>query len=109
MISGPDNLPKMGITKLAKSLGGSASDRSLCFGNPPVSRSANKRRQARVKFSRGVPINILAIDGTWRRPGLMMDVADDGAMIVLQQNVAGLNLKEVFFTPVNDGLVLSSL
>lgn len=58
-----------------------------------------KRSAARVVFSRGIPVQVLAIDGTWSRAALMLDAADEGAK--LKVKIQGLNLKEFF-------LVLSS-
>jgi hypothetical protein len=67
-----------------------------------VARAPDKRDHARVNFSRGVAVNILAIDGTWRRAAQMLDVSEDGAKLEIEDNIAGLNLKEFF-------LVLSSV
>jgi len=55
-----------------------------------------KRRNHRVAFSRGVPVRVVAIDGTWTRDCLMMDASDDGAKLTLAQSVEGLRLKEFF-------------
>jgi hypothetical protein len=61
----------------------------------------DKRSAPRVAFTRGIPVQMLAIDGTWNRTSLMLDAADEGAKLQLKQSIAGLNLKEFF-------LVLSS-
>jgi hypothetical protein len=53
-----------------------------------------KRNAARVEFSRGIPVQVLAIDGTWSRSALMLDAAEEGAKLKL--NIQGLKLKEFF-------------
>lgn len=58
-----------------------------------------KRSAPRVQFSRGIPVQILAIDGTWSRAALMLDASDEGAKLKLK--IQGLQLNEFF-------LVLSS-
>ncbi len=55
-----------------------------------------KRRNQRVVFSRGIPVRVVAIDGTWTRNCLMMDASNDGAKLKLTQSVEGLQLKEFF-------------
>ena len=55
-----------------------------------------KPRERRVAFSRGVPVRIAAIDGTWSRRALMMDASDNGAKLALTQPIEGLQLKEFF-------------
>ena len=57
-------------------------------------RPPDKRTSPRVEFSSAIPVRILAIDGTWSRDCLMLDVANEGAKLLLQQSVGGLNLKE---------------
>lgn len=61
-----------------------------------LSLGPDKRRLPRVEFSRGIPMRMLAIDGTWSRPCLMLDAADKGVKLVLKQSVTGMNLKEFF-------------
>jgi PilZ domain len=55
-----------------------------------------KRKARRVEFSSGIPVRIVAVDGTWRRDCLMMDAADGGAKLTVKQPVEGLDLKEFF-------------
>ena len=56
----------------------------------------NQRGEHRVAFSQGVPVQILAIDGTWSRSCLMMDASDHGAKLTLTQSVETLQLREFF-------------
>jgi PilZ domain len=61
-----------------------------------MSSGAEKRKAGRVEFSRGIPTRIVAIDGTWSRDCLMLDVAAGGAKLTAKESVTGLNLKEFF-------------
>ena len=60
------------------------------------------RRAHRVVFERGFAVNMMAIDGTWRRPCTMVDVSDTGARLTVDGSIEGLALKEFF-------LVLSTM
>jgi hypothetical protein len=61
-----------------------------------------QRKAHRVVFERGFPANMMAIDGTWRRPCTMEDVSDTGARLTVDGSVEGLTMKEFF-------LVLSTM
>jgi hypothetical protein len=63
------------------------------------------RKQLRVVFERGYPVNIMAIDGTWRRNCTMEDVSEGGARLtVVDGSVQGLALKEFFLLLSSTGL-----
>ena len=55
-----------------------------------------KRKNNRVQFSRGVDVQIVAIDGTWALPCIMLDVAQKGASLRIVGTVESLKLKEFF-------------
>lgn len=55
-----------------------------------------KRKRHRVKFTRDVPVRIQAIDGTWSRECSMLDVAEDGAKLLIKGSIELLRLKEFF-------------
>jgi hypothetical protein len=61
-----------------------------------MSVSVERRKNNRVEFSRGVDVQIVAIDGTWSRPCVMLDVAVGGAKLSLADSVEGVSLKEFF-------------
>jgi PilZ domain len=63
-----------------------------------------KRQAQRVVFGRGIPTHLMAIDGTWRRASLMLDVSDSGAKISVDGSLEGLNLKEFFLLLSSTGL-----
>ena len=52
------------------------------------------RKAHRVVFERGYPANMMAIDGTWRRPCTMEDVSETGARLTVEGSIEGLALKE---------------
>ena len=47
-------------------------------------------------FERGFAANMMAIDGTWRRPCTMEDVSETGARLSVDGSIEGLPLKEFF-------------
>ena len=57
--------------------------------------SIENRTGKRVRFERGLAASLMAIDGTWRRECMVIDIADDGAKIAVT-NVGGLNISEFF-------------
>lgn len=57
---------------------------------------ANHRTAPRVSFTRGIDVNIVAIDGTWIRKCTMMDASETGARLSVKGSVVGLSLKEFF-------------
>lgn len=61
-----------------------------------MSDGPEKRKRHRVAFTREVPVRIQAIDGTWSRQCVMLDVAEDGAKLLLKDSVESLRLKEFF-------------
>jgi hypothetical protein len=58
--------------------------------------SINERRKSapRVRFERPLESSLMAIDGTWRRECLLIDVSETGASIRLTS--AAAELKEFF-------------
>jgi hypothetical protein len=50
----------------------------------------------RVAFAPALPIHIMAIDGTWRRDGNLVDVSETDAEITMQASVEGLASSEFF-------------
>jgi hypothetical protein len=63
------------------------------------------RKSVRVSFERGYDVNIIAIDGTWRRACTMLDVSDTGARLVVHQSIEGLQIKEFFLVLAPTGRV----
>ncbi|RTL50772.1 MAG: PilZ domain-containing protein [Bradyrhizobiaceae bacterium] len=66
--------------------------------------NSDKRQSPRVNFERGVTVQILGIDGTWRRSCTMRDVSESGALLIVEGSLAGLDLKEFFLSLSSTGL-----
>ena len=64
----------------------------------------NRRKARRVTFAHGIDVQIFAIDGTWRRPCMMLDVSETGVRLGLKSSLEGLNLKEFFLVLSSTGL-----
>jgi hypothetical protein len=62
------------------------------------------RKNARIGFERGVDVQIMGIDGTWRRPCRMMDVSEGGALLLVAGSIGELDLKEFFLLLSSTGL-----
>src|SRR5215813_4210271 len=58
--------------------------------------SDESRGTERVTFSRGYDVCIMAIDGTWRRDGMLNAISDTDAALTVEGSIQGLNLKEFF-------------
>ncbi|MGX7743110.1 PilZ domain-containing protein [Rhodopseudomonas parapalustris] len=65
---------------------------------------AERNKDGRVVFDRGLRAQMMAIDGTWRRPCLIEDVSELGAKLTIEGSVEGLNLKEFFLLLSSTGL-----
>ena len=63
-----------------------------------------RRKHDRVVFQKGFDVNIMAIDGTWRRTCTLKDVSVSGARLVMQSSIQGLILKEFFLLLSSSGL-----
>jgi hypothetical protein len=59
------------------------------------------RKGTRVIFERAIHVQMMGIDGTWRRDCQLADVSASGARLIVPGSMEGLNLKEFFlsFTP----------
>ncbi|WP_407186347.1 PilZ domain-containing protein [Bradyrhizobium centrosematis] len=65
---------------------------------------ADQRGNSRVIFERGIPAQMMGIDGTWRRDCTMEDVSENGAKLTIDGSVEGLHLKEFFLLLSSTGL-----
>jgi hypothetical protein len=66
--------------------------------------AGERRNGDPVKFERGIPAHMMAIDGTWRRNCIMEDVSETGAKLTVEGSVNGLPLKEFFLLLSSTGL-----
>lgn len=56
----------------------------------------DKRSEVRVAFTDGYPARMFAIDGTWQRACLVLDVSKSGAQIAVAGSLEGLKFEEFF-------------
>jgi hypothetical protein len=63
-----------------------------------------KQNDGHVTFESVVPVQIMAIDGTWRRPCILKQVSETEATLVIEGSVEGLSLKEFFLLLSSTGL-----
>lgn len=63
------------------------------------------RKNPRVNFEHGIAVQMMAIDGTWRRDCIMRDASDGGARLTVAGPLEGLELKEFFLLLSSTGLV----
>ena len=63
-----------------------------------------RRKGERVTFERGIPAQMMGIDGTWRRECMMEDISEIGAKLKVEGAVEGLHLKEFFLLLSSTGL-----
>lgn len=61
-----------------------------------MSVNVERRKSNRVEFSRGVDVQMVAIDGTWSKRCVMLDVAAGGAKLLVADLIEGISLKEFF-------------
>lgn len=64
----------------------------------------DNRKFQRVEFARGVDAWIMAIDGTWRRQCVMKDASQEGARLILGEDVTKLGGTEFFLLLSSTGL-----
>ena len=66
--------------------------------------TTERRKAERVEFSHRFEAQMMAIDGTWRRPCLIEDVSKTGSRLTVEGSIEGLNLKEFFLLLSSTGL-----
>jgi hypothetical protein len=64
---------------------------------------AGQKREP-VTFERPFPVQMMAIDGTWRRSCMIKSISEDGATLLVDQSIEGLALKEFFLLLSSTGL-----
>jgi hypothetical protein len=63
-----------------------------------------KRRAGRVRIEHGYPVNLMGVDGTWRRSCTLLDVSDTGARLEVEGSVNVLQAREFFLLLSSTGL-----
>ena len=62
------------------------------------------RRAPRVRLEHRYPVNLLGVDGTWRRACFLLDVSDTGAKIEVEGSTEVLKAREFFLVLSTTGL-----
>ena len=63
-----------------------------------------KRRVSRVRFGHRHEVNLMGVDGTWRRTCNLVDVSASGAKLEVEGSVDVLQSKEFFLVFSSTGL-----
>jgi PilZ domain len=62
------------------------------------------RKANRVQIEHRHPVNLMGVDGTWRRSCFLLDVSDTGARLEVEGAVNVLQAKEFFLVLSSTGL-----
>ena len=62
------------------------------------------RRADRVRLEHKRPVNLMGVDGTWRRSCLLQDISDTGAKLEVEGPVNVLQAREFFLLLSSTGL-----
>ena len=65
---------------------------------------AERRQSKRVIFEHPKSVQLMAIDGTWRRECNIYDVSEEGAKLAVGSSIKGLQLTEFFLVLSSAGL-----
>jgi hypothetical protein len=62
------------------------------------------RKADRVRFEHRYPVNLMGVDGTWRRRCVMLDVSSTGARLEVEGSLEVLRAQEFFLVLSSTGL-----
>ncbi len=62
------------------------------------------RKADRVRFEHKYPVNLMGVDGTWRRRCVMLDVSATGARLEVEGSLEVLRAQEFFLVLSSTGL-----
>ena len=62
------------------------------------------RKASRVELEHAHTVNLMAVDGTWRRSCLLLDISDTGAKLAVEGPVNVLQAREFFLLLSSTGL-----
>ncbi len=65
---------------------------------------ANNRKTDRVRFEHKHPVNVMGVDGTWRRQCTLLDVSSTGARLDVDGSTEVLRAQEFFLVLASFGL-----
>ena len=62
------------------------------------------RKATRVSIEHSHPVNLMGVDGTWRRSCQLLDISDSGAKLVVEGPINVLQAREFFLLLSSTGL-----
>jgi hypothetical protein len=62
------------------------------------------RKAARVEFEQVHPVNLMGVDGTWRRSCTLLDISQSGAKLEIEGSPEVLRAREFFLLLSSTGL-----
>ena len=62
------------------------------------------RKASRVQFDQVHPVNLMGVDGTWRRSCVLLDVSQSGAKLEIEGSPDVLRAREFFLLLSSTGL-----
>jgi PilZ domain len=62
------------------------------------------RKAPRVRFEHAHPVNLMGVDGTWRRSCILLDASDSGAKLEIDGSPDVLRAREFFLLLSSTGL-----
>ncbi len=62
------------------------------------------RRASRVRFDHKHPVNLMGVDGTWRRTCYLLDASESGAKLEIEGSAEILQGREFFLSLSSTGL-----
>jgi len=62
------------------------------------------RKDMRVRFDHSRPVNLMGVDGTWRRSCVLLDVSQSGAKLEIEGSPDVLRAREFFLLLSSTGL-----
>jgi PilZ domain len=62
------------------------------------------RRASRVRLEHKYPVNLMGVDGTWRRSCVLLDISSTGAKIEVEGSIDVLRAREFFLLLSSTGL-----
>jgi len=66
--------------------------------------NGENRKANRVRFDHKHPVNLMGVDGTWRRSCALLDISETGAKIEVEGTLDVLQAKEFFLLLSSTGL-----
>ena len=66
--------------------------------------ACGERKSDRVHFEHRYPMNLMGVDGTWRRSCVMLDVSATGAKLEVEGSLDVLRAQEFFLVLSSTGL-----